>query len=146
MVDELTAATGFAMEVKRRKPLKICNSARSRALGIVAESLRELKKIASSKFGLVAAKCRVCLDSDGTEIENEEYFSFLEDQTKLLILGDGERWTDGLQSKYRFFLHIYFLWHIQLICDVNQLCNVNVFNNMVTFVLFGFVFCMVRSS
>ncbi|XP_022807608.1 WD repeat-containing protein 87-like isoform X1 [Stylophora pistillata] len=84
------------MEVRRRKPFKICNSARTKALGIVAESLREVKEIASLKFGSVAANCRVCLNSDGTEIDNEEYFSFLEDQTKLMIVCGGEEWTDDL--------------------------------------------------
>ena len=99
MVEELTTVTVCAMEVKRRKPFKICNSARTKAIGIVAESLREVKEIASLKFGSVAANCRVCLNSDGTEIDNEEYFSFLEDQTKLMIVCGGEEWTDDLLGK-----------------------------------------------
>ena len=38
------------------------------------------------------------LDSDGTEIDEEEYFSFLEDQTKLMIVSDGDEWTPDPQS------------------------------------------------
>ena len=87
------------MEEKRRKPYKVCNSGREKTIGIVAESLQELKERGSSKLGVVAASCRVFLDSDGTEIDDEEYFSFLEDQTKLMIVCDGEEWTAGPQSK-----------------------------------------------
>ncbi|PFX19277.1 DNA fragmentation factor subunit alpha [Stylophora pistillata] len=86
------------MEEKRRKPFKICNSERTKTQGIVAESLKELKERGSSKLGIVAGSCRVFLDSDGTEIDDEEYFSFLEDQTKLMIVFDGEDWTAGLQN------------------------------------------------
>lgn len=87
------------MEGKRRRPYKVCNSDRSKTTGIVAESLQELKEKASAKLGAEAASCRVFLDSDGTEIDEEEYFSFLEDQTKLMIVPDGEEWTAGPQSK-----------------------------------------------
>lgn len=87
------------MEGERRRPFKVCNSDRTRTTGIVAESLQELKERASSKLGAIAANCRVFLDSDGTEIDEEEYFSFLEDQTKLMIVSDGEEWTAGPQSK-----------------------------------------------
>ena len=87
------------MEGKRRRPYKICNSKRTKTTGIVAESLKELKDRASSKFGATATNCRVFLDSDGTEIDDEEYFSFLEDQTKLMIVSEGEEWTAGQESK-----------------------------------------------
>jgi len=86
------------MEGKRRRPYKVCNSERTKTTGIVAESLQELKDRASSKFGATAANCRVFLDSDGTEIDEEEYFSFLEDQTKLMIVSEGEEWTTGQES------------------------------------------------
>lgn len=79
MVDELIVVMGFVMEVKWCKLLKICNLVWLRVLGIVVESLREFKEIVSLKFGLVVVKCWVCFDSDGIEIENEEYFSFFED-------------------------------------------------------------------
>lgn len=87
------------MEGKRRRPYKVCNTERTKTTGIVAESLQELKERASSKFGTTAASCRVFLDSDGTEIDEEEYFTFLEDQTKLMIVSEGEEWTAGPQSK-----------------------------------------------
>lgn len=86
------------MEEKRRKPFKVCNSERTKTQGIVAESLNELKERGRSKLGIAAGNCRVFLDSDGTEIDDEEYFSFLEDQTKLMIVCDGDDWTAGLQN------------------------------------------------
>ena len=86
------------MEGKRRRPYKVCNSNRTKITGIVAESLEELKERASAKLGALATSCRVFLDSDGTEIDEEEYFSFLEDQTKLMIVSDGDEWTPGPQS------------------------------------------------
>ena len=87
------------MEGKRRRPYKICNSERTKTTGIVAESLQELKDRASSKFGVTAANRRLFLESDGAEIDEEEYFCFLEDQTKLMIVSEGEEWTAVQESK-----------------------------------------------
>ena len=78
-----------------RRPFKVCNSHAQRTVGIVAASLQELKYKAKAKFALSA--CLVFLE-DGTEIDNEEYFWFLECQTKLIVVGrvDG---MAGSQSK-----------------------------------------------
>ena len=92
------------MEGKRRRPYKVCDSERTKTTGIVVESLQELKERACSKFGATPANCRVFLDSDGTEIDDEEYFSYLEDQTKLMIVSEGEEWTTGQESEYKFRL------------------------------------------
>lgn len=53
-------------------------------IGIVAASLQELKWKAMGKFAL--STCCVFLE-DGTEIDDEEYFGFLENQTKLIVVG-----------------------------------------------------------
>ena len=87
------------MAENRRRPYKVCNSERSRTTGTVVQSLEELKEKASSKLGLAPGNCRVFLERDGTEVDDEEYFGFLEDQTKLMIVSDGEEWTLGSQSK-----------------------------------------------
>ena len=79
-----------------RRPFKVCNSHAQRTVGIVAASLQELKyKAKKAKFALSA--CLVFLE-DGTEIDDEEYFWFLECQTKLIVVGrvDG---MAGSQSK-----------------------------------------------
>ena len=78
-----------------RRPFKVFNCHSQRTVGIVAASLQELKYKAEAKFAL--STCLVFLE-DGTEIDNEEYFWFLECQTKLIIVGrvDG---MAGSQSK-----------------------------------------------
>ena len=86
------------MEEIRRRPFKVCNSGRTRTIGMVVQSLEELKDRAGNKFGLTPTTCRVFLE-DGTEIDGEEYFRFLDDQTKLMVLSDGEEWMAGSQSK-----------------------------------------------
>ena len=78
-----------------RRPFKIWNSHAQRTVGIVAASLQELKCKAMGKFALNT--CRVFLE-DGTEIDDEEYFWFLEYQTKLIVVGRVE-WMAGSQSK-----------------------------------------------
>ena len=87
------------MEEIRRRPFKVCNSGRTRTIGMVVQSLEELKDRAGNKFGLTPTTCRVFLEKDGTEIDSEEYFHFLDDQTKLMVVSDGEEWMAGSQSK-----------------------------------------------
>ena len=89
----------IVMEEIRRRPFKVCNSDRTRTIGMVLQSLEELKDRAGNKFGLTPTTCRVFLEKDGTEIDSEEYFSFLDDQTKLMVVNDGEEWMAGSQSK-----------------------------------------------
>ena len=87
------------MEEIRRRPFKVCNSGRTRTIGMVVQSLEELKDRAGNKFGLTPTTCRVFLEKDGTEIDGEEYFRFLDDQTKLMVVSDGEEWMAESQSK-----------------------------------------------
>ena len=87
------------MAETRRRPYKICNSERTKTTGIVAQSLEELKERAGTKLRISPASCRVFLEGDGTEVDDEEYFGFLEDQTKLMVVSDGEEWKVGPQSK-----------------------------------------------
>ena len=87
------------MEEIRRRPFKVCNSDRTRTIGMVLQSLEELKDRAGNKFGLTPTNCRVFLEKDGTEIDNEEYFRILDDQTKLMVVNDGEEWMAESQSK-----------------------------------------------
>ena len=93
------ANLAIVMEEIRRRPFKVCNSDRTRTIGIVVQSLEELKDWAGNKFGLTPTTSRVFLEKDGTEIDGEEYFSFLEDQTKLMVVSDGEEWMARSQSK-----------------------------------------------
>ena len=78
-----------------RRPFKVLNYHSQRTVGIVAASLQELKYKAEAKFNLSSS---LVFLEDGTEIDNEEYFWFLEPQIKLIVIGrvDG---MAGSQSK-----------------------------------------------
>ena len=95
----LSVKARFDMAETRRRPYKICNSERTKTTGIVVESLEELKEKAAPKLGITVASCRVFLERDGTEVDDEEYFGFLEDQTKFMIVSDGDEWTVGSLGK-----------------------------------------------
>lgn len=85
------------MDATSRRPYKVCSSDRRKNIGIVAASLEELKEKAGSKLDISSARFRVFLETDGTEVDDEEYFAFLEDQTKFMIVFDGEDWSPGSQ-------------------------------------------------
>ncbi|XP_031555478.1 uncharacterized protein LOC116292332 [Actinia tenebrosa] len=81
------------MNTSKRRPFKVYNSQRSKRKGVVAENLGELKEKGCQSLGLTASSCRVFIDSDGTEIEDDEYFSFIEEQSVLMLVEDGEDWS-----------------------------------------------------
>jgi CIDE-N domain len=45
---------------------------------------------ASEALGMPVA--RVCLEQDGTEVDEEEYFGMLEKDTPLMVLEEDDRW------------------------------------------------------
>ncbi|CRK89214.1 CLUMA_CG002973, isoform A [Clunio marinus] len=63
---------------------------------VVAGNLRELQKKSMEKFGK-ASLPRIHLDSDGTEIDDEDYFQTLEPNTELIAVFIGEQWVDPTQ-------------------------------------------------
>lgn len=74
---------------------------RSNCKGIVAASLDEVKAKVAEKFGKTDTP-NIHLDSDGTEIDDEDYFQTLEPNTELVAVFSGEEWIDV--SKTRFYL------------------------------------------
>eukprot|EP00794_Sanderia_malayensis_P015439 gene15439-17015_t len=78
---------------RRRKPYKI-RCFRGRFKGIVVSSLNELKLKACEKLELRPSEdIRVCLHEDGTEIDEEEYFQFLPQQTKFIVSTATDRFS-----------------------------------------------------
>ena len=77
---------------------------------VVAGNLRELQKKSMEKFGK-AGLPRIHLDSDGTEIDDEDYFQTLEPNTELIAVFSGEQWVDVRRYRGRihrekdFFIH-----------------------------------------
>jgi DNA fragmentation factor, 45 kD, alpha subunit len=55
--------------------------------------LLELQKKSSEKFGKTETP-QIHLDSDGTEIDDEDYFQTLEANTELIAVFSGEQWID----------------------------------------------------
>ena len=55
-------------------------------------NLEELRQTADQKFG-VGTDCRVFVDLDGTEIEDDEYLSFVEADSKLMVTAREDTWT-----------------------------------------------------
>lgn len=60
---------------------------------VVASNLQELQKKSSEKFGKTEIP-QIHLDSDGTEIDDEDYFQTLEANTELIAVFSGEQWAD----------------------------------------------------
>ena len=56
------------------------------------------------KLGYKEEDVKVVLEHDGTLVEDEEYFAFVEDNTTLMVLCDGEKWESikGLPGLYIF--------------------------------------------
>lgn len=80
--------------------------ARVNCKGIVASSLDEIRTVASEKFGKGDVP-NIHLDSDGTEIDDEDYFQTLEPNTELIAVFEGEQWIDV--SKYDHVVACIFL-------------------------------------
>lgn len=69
--------------------------------GVVAASLDEVRNKAADKFGK-SDMPNIHLDTDGTEIDDEDYFQTLEPNTELIAVFAGEQWTDVSKNAYYF--------------------------------------------
>lgn len=61
---------------------------------MVASSLDEVKAKSADKFGKTDDLPNIHLDSDGTEIDDEDYFQTLEPNAELIAVFAGEQWMD----------------------------------------------------
>uniref|UniRef100_A0A3Q2QBK5 Cell death inducing DFFA like effector c n=1 Tax=Fundulus heteroclitus TaxID=8078 RepID=A0A3Q2QBK5_FUNHE len=76
----------------RAKPFRVTNGDRSVKKGIMAESLLDLTSKVGDSFSLQCISALV-LDEDGTGVETEEFFQTLSENTVLMVLEKGQRWT-----------------------------------------------------
>ena len=83
------------IDEKDRRPFKVVDAEREVRMGLTASSLLDLMDRARMKFEISPdALIRIVLEADGTEIEDNEYFSTLEPDTSLMVLwGEDEKWT-----------------------------------------------------
>ncbi|XP_018324776.1 uncharacterized protein LOC108736725 isoform X2 [Agrilus planipennis] len=76
-----------------KRPFKLWDGRRSVRKGLVVGSLEELVQRGREKLGVgVGEPVRLVLESDGTQVEDAEYFRTLPPNTVLLLLRPGERW------------------------------------------------------
>lgn len=64
---------------------------------VVAASLDEIRAKSAEKFGKSADAAdlpNIHLDSDGTEVDDEDYFQTLEANAELIAVFPGEQWMD----------------------------------------------------
>ncbi|KAK6631846.1 hypothetical protein RUM43_013912 [Polyplax serrata] len=85
------------------QPFKIMDYSKEHRFGIVATDLKDLINKACAKLKIAPdTPVRVALAQDGTEVEDEDYFSTLEKNTELMILANGKKWLPaGKCPKYR---------------------------------------------
>ncbi|KAF5279261.1 hypothetical protein FQA39_LY18305 [Lamprigera yunnana] len=80
-------------ESRGKRPFKLWDGRRSVRKGLVVGSLEELVQRGRDKLGVsVGEPVRLVLESDGTQVEDAEYFRTLPTNTVLLLLRHGERW------------------------------------------------------
>ncbi|KAL6111877.1 cidec [Pungitius sinensis] len=76
----------------RLKPFRVTNADRSVKKGIMADVLKDLMNKVSDSFSVPCVGALV-LDEDGTGVDTEEFFQTLPDNTVLMVLENGHRWT-----------------------------------------------------
>ena len=79
-------------EMPKKVGYKVCNSLRTKRKGLTAETLEELREKGCDKLGISILNCHVYLESDGTEVDEEDYFKTLESQTVFMIAAEDEIW------------------------------------------------------
>lgn len=83
----------FLQESRGKRPFKLWDGRRSVRKGLVVGSLDELVQRGRDKLGVsLGEPVRVVLESDGTQVEDGEYFRTLPANSVLLLLRPGERW------------------------------------------------------
>uniref|UniRef100_A0A665VE91 Cell death inducing DFFA like effector c n=1 Tax=Echeneis naucrates TaxID=173247 RepID=A0A665VE91_ECHNA len=76
----------------RPKPFRVTNADRSVKKGITADSLEDLMNKVSESLSTPCISALV-LDEDGTGVDMEEFFLTLPDNTVLMVLVEGQKWT-----------------------------------------------------
>lgn len=79
--------------------LQVKDVTRNNCKGVVAASLDEVRAKVAEKFGKTDIP-NIHLDSDGTEIDDEDYFQTLEPNTELVAVFNGEQWIDVSKKKF----------------------------------------------
>ncbi|TDG51106.1 hypothetical protein AWZ03_002469 [Drosophila navojoa] len=87
-------ATEITNGTDSRKPFKVKDVTRNIKKAVCAASLEEIRTKVAEKFDKCEQQPTIHLDSDGTEIDDEEYFRTLDENTELVAVFPGEHWID----------------------------------------------------
>ncbi|XP_066902536.1 uncharacterized protein [Halyomorpha halys] len=80
-------------ELRGKRPFKIWDSWRNVRKSLVVKDLKDLEQRGKEKLQIpVNEPVRLVLESDGTQVEDGEYFKTLANHTVILLLRPGERW------------------------------------------------------
>ncbi|KAL1138099.1 hypothetical protein AAG570_009793 [Ranatra chinensis] len=80
-------------ESRGKRPFKIWDSWRNIRKSLVVNSLKDLESRGKEKLQVPQSEpVRLVLESDGTQVEDGEYFRTLPNNTVILLLRPGERW------------------------------------------------------
>ncbi|XP_067658688.1 DNA fragmentation factor subunit alpha-like [Haliotis asinina] len=75
------------------RPFKVWSGDRANKKSVTAATLQELVYKGRQKLGLADSESvRVVLEEDGTEVDEEDYFTFLSNNATLLMLRTSEKW------------------------------------------------------
>lgn len=87
-------------------PFKVVDLTREKRKGIVASTLQDLIIRARDKMDLPTdVPVKIVLEQDGTEVDDDEYFSTMEKNTILMILINDQRWLPpGKLPRYQIIV------------------------------------------
>lgn len=84
----------------RPKPFRVTNADRSVKKGIMAETLEDLMNKISDSLSVPCVGALV-LDEDGTGVDTQEFFQTLPENSVLMVLDKGQKWTPHPHSNPR---------------------------------------------
>lgn len=77
-----------------RKPYKLMDRTRTIKKGVTASSLEELIRIGRHKLGYkLKQNVYLVLEEDGTEIDEDDYFQTIPENTTMMLLFTDDRWS-----------------------------------------------------
>uniref|UniRef100_A0A8B9Z367 Lipid transferase CIDEA n=1 Tax=Bos mutus grunniens TaxID=30521 RepID=A0A8B9Z367_BOSMU len=75
------------------RPFRVSNHDRSSRRGVMASSLQELLSKTLDALVVASQLVTLVLEEDGTVVDTEEFFQTLGDNTHLMVLEQGQKWT-----------------------------------------------------
>ncbi|XP_019736117.1 cell death activator CIDE-3-like [Hippocampus comes] len=82
----------LSRRASRPKPFRVTNADRSLKKGVMADALEDLINKVGDSLNVLCASGLV-LEEDGTGVDTEEFFTTLPDNTVLMVLEEGQKWT-----------------------------------------------------